>query len=284
MLSSLDYFKNRTIVIGTQHGKEKVIAPWMERRLELICVVPDNFDTDQLGTFTGEVERKEDAYSVLKKKCLMAMEMTGLDLGIASEGSFGPHSFIPFSYADEELLLLIDKKNNLEIATRLLSTDTNFNGKEVSDEEELLDFAEKASFPSHALILRNSRGSNERIIKGLMKEDRLLEAFRELKSQYGSVYVETDMRASYNPSRMKVIDAAAEKLTDTILSQCPKCSMPGFRITETISGLPCSICKSPTRSIMSHLYQCSKCDYEREKRYPNNKTEEDPMYCDNCNP
>jgi hypothetical protein len=36
--------------------KGKVIAPLLEKNLGVICFVNENFDTDLLGTFTGEIE------------------------------------------------------------------------------------------------------------------------------------------------------------------------------------------------------------------------------------
>lgn len=61
----------------------------------------------------------------------MAMELANCDLAVASEGSFGPHPTIYFVHADDEFLLFIDKKNDLEIIVRELSTVTNFNGSEI---------------------------------------------------------------------------------------------------------------------------------------------------------
>ncbi|RTY96888.1 hypothetical protein EKL98_16285, partial [Flavobacterium bomense] len=97
-------------------------------------------------------------------------------------------------------------------------------------------------------------------------------------------YIETDMRAMYNPTRMKVIEKAAFKLVDKIKSLCPKCRTPGFGIIDRREGLPCQQCHFPTRSTLSHIYSCQKCSYKKEEKYPNGKQTEDPMYCDICNP
>ena len=111
-------FKGRKLLIATKHDKEKVIAPILEKELGVTCFVAENFDTDVLGTFTGEVERKDDPITTARNKCLMAMELNNCDLAIASEGSFGPHPAIFFVHADDEMLLFIDKKNDLEIIAR----------------------------------------------------------------------------------------------------------------------------------------------------------------------
>ena len=277
-------FQDRKLVIATKHEKEKVIAPLLEKELGVFCFVNENFDTDVLGTFTGEIERDQDPVATARQKCLMAMELSDCDLGIASEGSFGPHPSMFFVNADDEFLIFIDKKTNLEIIVRELSTATNFNGKKIKSERELLAFAEAANFPSHGLILRKAKEDNQEIEKGITDINHLKAAFNTLFKKYGSLYAETDMRAMFNPSRMQVIITATKKLIEKIKSRCPQCTKPGFGITEVKSGLTCSLCGTPTNSTISYIFVCQYCAFSKEEMYPHSKTSEDPMYCDYCNP
>jgi hypothetical protein len=277
-------FKGRKLIIATKHKKESVIAPILEKELGVICFTDETFDTDTLGTFTGEVERKLDPISTARQKCLLAMEQNNCDLGVASEGSFGAHPSIFFVSADDEFLILIDKKNDLEIIARELSTETNFNGKAIENEQDLLDFANSAAFPSHGLILRKSKTDNEGIIKGITTLQNLKDVFDLLHKKFKRVYVETDMRAMYNPSRMNVIEKAAKKLVEKARAHCPQCNTPGFGITDAKKGLPCDLCGSPTKTTLSYIYGCQKCDFTKEEMHPHKKTTEDPMYCDYCNP
>ncbi len=277
-------FENRKLVIATKHSKEKVIAPLLEKALNVHCFTPENFDTDTLGTFSGEIERTEDPIATARKKCLLAMEASGCDLGIASEGSFGTHPSLFFAQADDEFLLFIDKKNELEIIARELSTDTNFNAKKIHSEKELMDFADLIQFPSHGLILRKTESDTESMTKGITDTVLLKKSFHELMNESSSVYVETDMRALYNPTRMSVIEKAAKKLVEKILSCCPNCETPGFGVTDVKSGLPCGLCGSATKSTLSFVHVCHGCEHEMEEKFPHGKTIEDPMYCDFCNP
>lgn len=277
-------FKGRKLIIATKHQKEKAIAPILEKELGVKCIAPENLDTDLFGTFTGEVDRKDDPVTTARNKCLLAMEASGYDLATASEGSFGPHPAIFFVHADDEIMLFMDKKNNLEIIARELSTETNFNGEKITTKKQLDDFARKANFPSHGLILRKSKEDYAEIIKGITNQEKLHSAFEHLITIYGEAYVETDMRAMHNPARMKVIEKATKKLAEKIKSCCPRCDAPGFGITDRKEGLPCSLCGSPTRSTLSYIYTCQKCGHTKEEIYPNKKTTEDPMYCDICNP
>jgi hypothetical protein len=277
-------FATRDLLISTKHQKEVVIAPVLEKALGVKCLVAKNLDTDQLGTFTGEVERRDDPIVTLRKKCLWAMEMANIDLAVASEGSFGPHPSVYLVPADDEFLIFMDKANGIEIIVRELSTETNFNQAVIFTHKDLNEFASHANFPSHGLILRNASNDYKHIEKGITDADQLRSIFDDIVSRYGSAFIETDMRAMYNPTRMKVIENAAKKLAEKINTVCPACNMPGFGITDAKQGLPCLICHFPTRSILSYVSVCKKCAYTKEKIYPHGKLNEDPMYCDVCNP
>ena len=266
------------------HHKEQVMAPILEKDLGVICSIPKDFDTDGFGTFSGEITRVSDALTVARQKCLAAIVATDCDLAVASEGSFGPHLSAYFASADDELVVLIDRKNQLEIIGRSVSFKTNFSGTSITTEKELLDFASQAQFPSHGLILRPSQHSIEDMVKGIVSAEILLAQFQYLKSKYASVFVETDMRAMYNPTRMEVISMATKQLVQQVKSLCPECQTPGFTIAEVKTGLPCSWCGSPTSSVLSHLYNCKKCNFTKELLYPNHKKTEDPGFCNYCNP
>jgi len=277
-------FHGRTIVIATKHKKEKVIGPILEQELGLVTKVLEDFDTDELGTFSGEVDRTDDALETARKKCYKAMEIGHCDIAIASEGSFGPHPSLPFVHADDEIILFIDKKNNLEIFTRILTTDTNFNASEIRTKADLKEFALQAKFPSHGLILKKSKHDFSDLKKGITNWKVLSDTFEEFVDLNGSAYVETDMRAMYNPTRMEVIEKTTHKLVSKINSTCPSCNTPGLGITGIKEGLPCNLCNMPTRSILSYIYECQQCNFVKEEKYPNQKETEDPMYCDFCNP
>ena len=277
-------FEGRRLLIATKHHKETVIAPILESGLGVRCFVPENYDSDIFGTFSGEVERKESAIQTVKAKCLAAMTEFDCDLSVASEGSFGSHPSIFFAQANDELLILIDKKNDLEIMVRELSLDTNFFGENILNREILLDFAKKVQFPSHGIILRTKADDHATVIKGITTKRHLEDSFHLLMGIHGSVYAETDMRAMYNPTRMGVIKIAAQKLVYAIKSECPSCKTPGFCVTDMKQGLPCSWCSAPTRSTLSFIYRCKKCSFSSEKMYPHQKTTEEPGFCDSCNP
>jgi hypothetical protein len=277
-------FAGRTLAIATRHKKEIVLAGKLEHTLGVICKVPEHLDTDLLGTFTGEVERTLSPVEAAREKCLRAMQAAGCDLAIASEGSFGAHPFIPFCQANEELLLLVDVKNDLEIAATELSFETNFDGAEVKSFSELIDFADRVGFPTHALIMRPAKFINNDIVKDITTRKKLEETFLTMMQSRTSVFVETDMRAMHNPTRQGTIAKALDKLLDLINYQCPSCAAPGFGVVKVVEGLLCENCGTPTRSIQSIIRKCRKCEFELIELNPLGKKYEDPMYCDICNP
>ena len=280
----MNLFKGRTLLIVTQHGKESVIAPQLTKAFGVKCVLSTGFDTDTLGTFSGEIERKHDALLTAREKCKQAMLIYNCDLAVSSEGSFGAHPTLFFAPADEEIVMLLDTKNNLEVVTKELSLDTNFNGAAITTEKHFNDFLETVRFPSHGIIIKKAADDHSGMVKGITDTDMAFQVFTRFINEYGAAYVETDMRAHYNPTRMTVIEKATVKLIEKLASKCPACETPGFGITHSVPGLPCSLCSCATKSTLYHIYTCQKCHFNENRFFPRGVTVEDPMFCDRCNP
>ncbi|MBE9205643.1 hypothetical protein IQ244_03780 [Nostoc sp. LEGE 06077] len=281
-------FSKRVGVIATMHHKEKVIAPLLEQELDIKTIVPSNFNTDAFGTFTRDIKRAGTQIAAAKLKAETALKMTGESLAIASEGSFVPHPLVPYIYSNREIVILLDKQNEIEIIGEEFSIDTNFNHQIVENLQEADDFAKKVGFPEHGLVIywQDVAKNSTEIIKGITTEAKLQETIQTglHNSVDGKVSLETDMRALYNPTRMKNIAKATLDLLTKIKSLCPQCSAPGFAITEKIAGLPCEMCAMPTNLTHSVIYQCQKCDFKQEKLFPNGREFADPAQCMYCNP
>ena len=84
-------FDGRRLVVATMHQKEKVIAPILNATLGVTCFVSHELNTDQFGTFSGEIARTLSPLNAARAKCDLAHQHTGCDLVLATEGSFGPH-------------------------------------------------------------------------------------------------------------------------------------------------------------------------------------------------
>jgi hypothetical protein len=279
-----NWFAGRRLVIATMHGKEQVIAPLLEAALGVQCELPPGFDTDRFGTFSGETDRPADAFQTMRIKCLAGMDAAKADLGIASEGSFGPHPVIPFAAAGEERLICIDRLHGLEIAVQLITARTNFNREEVRHWQELVNVAKQAGFPGHGLILKGVHEGQPAIIKGIQSADALRRAFDQLIQENETLTVETDMRAMCNPTRMEALAGLARLLAEKMTRACPGCAKPGFGEQREEAGLPCAWCGSPTGKVKALQTICTHCGFRECKVFPDRIEEADPGDCPRCNP
>jgi len=284
----LSLFQNRLGVLATMHKKEKVISPILEKELGIKIIVPEGFNSDEFGTFTGDIDRMGNQFEAARHKANGVMESYDKTLAFASEGTFGPHPFSPFIPFNREIVLLVDKENELEISGIATTIETNFSHKIVKNFQEAYDFSLSAGFPEHGMVVKVSEFSKDQteMIKGIITKEELEKAvkFALERSINGEIFIETDMRALYNPTRMKNIEDATRDLVKNILNLCPKCSWPGFKLTDSKKGLPCSWCGLPTELTLSYHYNCKKCGYSEEKLYPNGVEQADPGNCQYCNP
>ena len=107
-------YRNEDVLLASKHEKERVIRPIFHQKIG--CTLhTSNFDTDQFGTFTGEIPRPHNAYETCILKARAAAIAADCLFSIASEGSFGPHPSIPFFASDHEIMVFVDLKNNYHI-------------------------------------------------------------------------------------------------------------------------------------------------------------------------
>lgn len=279
-------YQDVEIVLTTKHEKGRAIEPAFSEILgsQLRSV---DLDTDTLGTFSGEVDRKGNALECVKQKCEWGMSQARAEYGLASEGSFGPHPAIPFVRADTEILYFIDRTRNIHIHLIEVSTDTNYQMQAVSSIEEIQKFAADAGFPEHALILRpNSAKRGTLTFKGIQQIDELIEVFKDCvrQSTDRQVWVETDMRAHLNPSRMRTIANLARKMATRLSNVCPQCHTPGWGMVDVEVGLECAWCESKTENVKFEIFGCPKCAYQEKSKPAHGLEKADPAYCLRCNP
>ncbi len=280
-------FVGRRLGVATLHGKERVIGPALMRVLPLsgFNAIPD-VDTDLFGTFSGEVQRTVDPLTACIAKAKHGAEVSGLDLVIASEGSFGPYPPAPFISCDEEILVLYDARDGSVYSHRHVVLETVFGGELCGSIADVIAFAGRMKFPEHHLILRAKEKwqRGDALHKGLDDRERLRCLAEDLIAEHGSCWVETDMRAMANPTRMRVIADTAERFAREISTLCPTCGDVWFRITDAIAGLPCDLCGWPTHSVREYRRTCRTCGHYADSARPDGKATEDPTHCNNCNP
>jgi hypothetical protein len=266
------------IVFLTCHGKDLAVrSTLLKNGFEL--EIYDALNTDTLGTFTGETQRPLSQMETALKKAQLACELTGSDFGLGSEGSFGPHPqvhLLPWNY---EVLALWDASNQHAIYAVHGTAETNFASEKVSSLAEATDFAKRVQFPSHALILGSHQDAHFQ--KGIQDDFDLRRHVNTALQMHPTVWLETDMRAHMNPTRMKAIAQASEKLSDLLNSPCPACQLPGYGFSSYVPGALCMTCGHATRRPQAEQWHCSKCLFTEEKQL--NK-QVSAAHCDICNP
>lgn len=276
-------YRNQRVALLTQHGKESVIAPVLAELLGCRVEKVDGFDTDLLGTFTRDIAREGSQLDAARKKARIGMELSGLAIGIASEGAFGPDPLAFMLPGNRELLIWIDDRLGIEVVATSFGK-TNLSHCLTESWEEAEDFARSAGFPEHHLVVRPVDENYPELRKGLADwvslQDAVTWAFDVAPNR--RAFIETDMRAFANPTRLENIRLAAEDLARRLTSLCPACGAPGFSLAGQVRGLPCEDCGTPTREAKADIHRCVRCEHqmlvEREREFASAR------YCNYCNP
>lgn len=282
--TEINHYRGCEVAFLTQHGKEQLIQSRLEVAMDCQLVHTDAYDTDQLGTFTNEVDRQGSQLDAARTKAELGMRLTGLHIGIASEGSFGPDPFVGFTPWNSEILLWVDQQLGIEVQGFAHGPAQSLQ-RTIKTLDELQSFVIEANFPSHHLNLRPEKSTRLEWQKGICDEQALIQAFHLAKSQSkrGGVVIENDLRAFSNPTRQALIRQATDDLIKKLRSACPQCAKPGFSLKKKISGLPCRVCARPTQLPIGEVLQCVSCSFQ-EQRLIRTIELADSARCNHCNP
>lgn len=274
----------RGIAVPTLHGKVHIMAPVLEPATGCTLVHVPDVNTDQFGTFSGEVARLGSQLDAARAKARAALAHSSLDLALASEGAFVADPVAGVVPWNIEVVMLIERHGPLEIVGMAQGPARAGQGL-VRTSDELMQLARDLGFPEHRLCLRPDHAQDPRIAKGLGSADTLLQAFTQTLAQsaHGQVLVESDLRAHCNPTRQAMIRRATEDLVQKMRSVCPACGLPGFSVSGHRPGRPCRQCASATREPLAHVWSCQVCRHTEERR-EGLPLLADPARCDRCNP
>lgn len=281
-------YAGRTAVLATMHGKQKAIAPAFSSRLQVSVVVPEMLDTDLLGTFTGEIPRFGTIEDAAMAKARAAMKLAGLSLGIASEGSYGPHPQIPFLAAGVEFMVFVDNERHIVVKDILIDDAPNFSHIVAGRDDDLSAFLGQVDFPRHGLVVSPNKpvGRAQTFFKGVLTRQTLALAIANScsVSEDARALIQTDMRAHMNPTRMRALETLAGRLAARIASQCPTCGAPGFGIVGLEKGLPCDYCGGPSVLVRREFLGCASCGHKEARPRQDGLVMAEQRYCTACNP
>lgn len=272
------------VALGTMHGKAAVIAPPFSA-LGVVIEVPEGLDTDRFGTFSGEVARVGTMEQAARAKARAAIDQTGLRVGLASEGAYGPHPVVPFLAIGQEMLLWHEADTGREIVEMLRDDRPTYDQALVASVEEARSFLARIAFPLVAVVVA-TEGASRPVAKGLTDPRVVEEAVAEAiaRSESGRARLVTDMRAHLNPRRMDVIGDLARRLAARLACPCPACGAPGWGRLRLEAGLPCGDCGTATGLIRDEILGCTACGAEAAQSFPGAADWADPGHCPICNP
>jgi len=283
-MNHLDIYRGHLAVLTSQHEKQRLVAPSFKEVLG-VELIERALDTDQFGTFSGDIERSASPLDTAIAKARLGMKESGLPRGVASEGFIGPDPFIPFVISDIEHLVWVDAERDIVVSESYRSLDIRTASTRTFVGADLSDFLQRADFPRHRLIVKAENSSPFFCAKGIGSVQALEAAISECshRSETGAVIVESDLRAHCSPSRQVNIAATARLLALRISTHCPECHTPGWGKVGVERGLLCRDCSSfVEQAVRGDEMGCVKCDFKKLELRAESRA--DPAICDWCNP
>jgi ribosomal protein L37E len=266
-----------TIALLTRHGKEAAVRSHLLQAGYVVHTV-DEFDTDTLGTFTGEIARTGSQIDAAQIKARKATELSGSRFGLGSEGSFGPDPFVGLTAWSREVLVWWDAQEQRPVVAFTQGAATNYDQRTITTWEQAREFAIEAGFPSHGVVV----GKPGQI--GFSKDCADWQALEHqvgIGLNSGSLWLETDMRAHRNPTRMAMIAHCAQELSRLLQCPCPSCLRPGFGEISPMTGAVCESCGFVTAAVRAKKTTCNACGYSEEVVV---QASVSAARCEHCNP
>jgi len=281
-MTILHTYSGAKVVLPTLHGKGALAQGSFKEHLNMY-IEELHLDTDQFGTFSGDIERKLSPKESAVAKAKLGLAQSDYKYALASEGSIGADPTVPFINSDVECVVFVDSVNDLIISHNYRSFDITAHTHEYTQGDDLEKFLAKADFPHHQLIVKSLDSGVVALAKGISSVSELRNTLDLATSQgLKKIVIESDLRAHASPSRAENIRKAFEELAIRISSLCPECNSPGWGITSSVRGLPCTDCGEETDAIRAYVYGCISCTFTAEGDPL--ATSIDPGRCSWCNP
>lgn len=284
MFVSRENDSDRRVALATMHGKEDQIGPELKAILGW-CVEVADIDTDQLGTFTGDIPRQLSPRDTAIRKAYLGAEKLGLAKGMGSEGTIGPHPSVPFLTVNRELIGFVDREHGIELVESSVSGDIWAFSEVWKSSTNVRELAERSGLPTHGLIVRTTESENPLIRKGITNVAELERAIKDCRSREGAsdIVIESDFRAMMSPTRQATIRACATKIAKRLRRECDRCKAPGWGDVDVEYGVSCQLCGELSfEHVSASIEGCVRCDYRQRVSRPDSFI--DPSHCSFCNP
>lgn len=262
----------QTVAMLTRHDKARLIAPALAQFGWQLTEI-DSFDTDTLGTFAGEQTRFMTAQECAFRKAALAADLSGLNIGIGSEGSFSVGPFGIGTY-NLELICCVNVTAGWAVTGRFYGPSLARQWQ-IADGQALQQALADVE-PDQHLVLQQGSYLKKALTAAQAHNLALL------RLAQGDVTLSYDLRAHLSPERRFHIQQAADDLARRLQHCCPHCATPGFWPDKAIPGLPCEACGVPTSLTRYRQAVCQRCDFMATE--PVAATHASQQYCQECNP
>ncbi|WP_407685729.1 DUF6671 family protein [Mycobacterium sp. HUMS_1102779] len=276
-------YAGTVIAMGTMHGKEHQVAPPFADVLDARVVAPAGIDTDQFGTFTGEVTRTSTPSDTATAKARLAMRAAGVPYGLASEATYG--AWFGMLAVHEETLVFVDDVRGIRVVEGVDTPGAPGPPRSVGGAGEGVDAARSFGFPRQGAAVKAAVGDRVRVFgKGITDTGTLIGVVGAALAlaDDNRAWVEPDLRAHHNPSRRDVLAALAGRLARRLATPCPGCGCPGYGKVASRDGLPCRACGCPTTLIAADVHGCPACTHS--STVTRSRADAAPRFCPACNP
>lgn len=275
-------YADRLVVVASRHDKAKAIARPMEKLLGVQLWSPPDLDTDQFGTFSGDVPRPGTPVEMLRAKIALCRSIFPNPIMVASEGAYTQHPFFPHLALAHEWMIWDDAASGFELIEHKSTITPYYYAAHLETGAPLETLLARCGWPRLALTL-HATDLNLPSYKGLRAKSEIEAAIAHLQSAGAQqIHLATDMRAHLHPPRQRTLRHLAARLARRVRTACPQCHRYGFGVRFTETGLACSDCNTPSKQHKARGVRCDYCDYRAYSWHASDQA--DPFYCTYCNP
>ncbi|MGK0741995.1 DUF6671 family protein [Leucobacter sp. Z1108] len=273
-------YRGAVIAFATMHGKEQLARGPFHTILGATVLGVAGIDTDQFGTFAGDIPRTLPPRETARAKARLGIRTAGLTAGLASEGSFTTE--YGWSTRHNELVLFLDEDRGIEVVESRTASFPLPPGRHILTSAQALSYATSLGFPHQGVIVQAHHDHGSHAHKDTHSPAELEITVNRLLDQNVPVSVLPDYRAHRSPARADILRDLCSRMARRLSTPCPGCRSPGYGRVKTIPGLPCGTCGQPTHLPAADIHACSTCDTTHTR--PRTSTLADPQWCETCNP
>ncbi|MGN7189483.1 DUF6671 family protein [Curtobacterium sp. MCBA15_004] len=282
-MTDADRHRGATVVFATRHGKQDQAAEVFRELLDARVVAPDDIDTDQFGTFTGETARVRTPRQAALDKARLGIALTGHRFALASEATYT--SAWPTG-SHHELLVFLDDDREVVLTEEAVVPAPGQGAVTLRDPGDALAVAARFGFPDTRAVVVWRRDGLTVARKGLTSAAAVTaavaDAVADVTPDDGTVLICPDLRAHANPARRRVIADLSRRMAERLARPCPACRSAGWGRIGVERGLRCSGCGTASAGVAADVLGCAVCD--ATEVVPRSPGTIEPEWCEVCNP